>query len=124
MTKGDKYIVVFLLLISLVGILYQTSAYAGGGSKWAEISVNGKVIQKVQLKEGYRQEIQVGGEKEFDVIEIKDGAVRIKEADCPDQDCIKTGWISRPGQQIVCLPYRLVVKIDGTDIDNIDTITR
>ena len=49
------------------------------------------------------------------VIEVKDGRVRAKEADCPNQDCVHQGWISKPGQQIVCLPHKLTVDIVDED---------
>ena len=53
------------------------------------------------------------------VIEVKDGRVRAKEADCPNQDCVHQGWISKPGQQIVCLPHKLTVDIvdEGAQAD-------
>lgn len=49
------------------------------------------------------------------VIEVKDGRVRAKEADCPNQDCVHQGWIGKPGQQIVCLPHKLTVDIVDED---------
>lgn len=45
------------------------------------------------------------------LIEIKDGRVRVEEADCPNQDCVHQGWIDAAGQQIVCLPHKLTVDI-------------
>ena len=32
-------------------------------------------------------------------------------ADCPDKICVKTGKIKNKGEQIVCLPNKLVVKV-------------
>jgi hypothetical protein len=57
------------------------------------------------------------------------GQVRIEESSCPDKVCVKTGWISRPGQAIVCLPHRIVVRIEGggkishDSESNLDAIT-
>lgn len=53
------------------------------------------------------------------VIEVKDGRVRAKEANCPNQDCVHQGWIGKPGQQIVCLPHKLTVDIvdEGAQAD-------
>lgn len=45
------------------------------------------------------------------LIEIKDGRVRVEEADCPNQDCVHQGWIDAAGEQIVCLPHKLTVDI-------------
>lgn len=45
------------------------------------------------------------------LIEIKDGRVRVEEADCPNQDCVHQGWVDAAGKQIVCLPHKLTVDI-------------
>lgn len=49
------------------------------------------------------------------VVEVQSGKVRVSEADCPNQDCVDQGWISSAGQQIVCLPHKLVVNITDKD---------
>ena len=41
------------------------------------------------------------------------GRVCIGESACPSQDCVHTGWISRAGEQIICLPNRLVISLTG-----------
>ena len=46
------------------------------------------------------------------VLVIKDGEASITEADCPDGVCIRMGSISKTGENIVCLPHRLVVQIE------------
>lgn len=34
-------------------------------------------------------------------------------SDCPTQDCVHTGTITRSGQSIVCLPARIVIRLEG-----------
>jgi len=49
-------------------------------------------------------------------IEARDGQVRILPMPsevCPLGICWATGWISRTGQSIVCLPNRIVVTLRG-----------
>ena len=43
--------------------------------------------------------------------------VRVTQSDCPTQDCVHTGQISRAGQSIVCLPARIVITLVGTNAD-------
>ena len=38
---------------------------------------------------------------------------RVAESDCPGQDCVHTGTITRAGQSIVCLPEQVVVQLTG-----------
>lgn len=42
---------------------------------------------------------------------ISQGKCAITEASCPDQICVHQGWISQPGETIVCLPNQVVVTI-------------
>jgi hypothetical protein len=39
--------------------------------------------------------------------------IRVVESDCPTQDCVHTGEISRSGQSIVCLPARIIIQLEG-----------
>ncbi|SDD65985.1 NusG domain II-containing protein [Sporomusa acidovorans] len=124
MTRADKVLVVLVLLIAIVGIGLNMSIVAAGGEQKAEIWVEGTLYKTVPLKEGYKQEIRIGGDSHYDIIEVQHTRIRVREADCPNQDCIKMGWIQHAPQQIVCLPYRIVIKIVSSAPVDTDTIVR
>lgn len=44
-----------------------------------------------------------------------EAGVRVAWADCPTQDCVHTGLITRGGQSIVCLPARIIIRLTGAD---------
>lgn len=44
--------------------------------------------------------------------------VRVAWADCPTQDCVHTGLITRSGQSIVCLPARIIIRLEGGGPDS------
>ena len=50
-------------------------------------------------------------------VEAEQGRVRVSHSECPSQDCVHTGWVSRPGGQIICLPNRLVITVTGGGAD-------
>ena len=50
-------------------------------------------------------------------VEVADGAVYVASSDCPNQDCVHSGAISRAGQSIVCLPARVAVTLEGAASD-------
>ena len=52
-------------------------------------------------------------------IEIKDGKIRVCEAEWPDKVCVKTGWLSSSAVPIVCLPNHLVIEFasEYSDVD-------
>ena len=44
-----------------------------------------------------------------------EAGVRVARSDCPTQDCVHTGLITRSGQSIVCLPARIIVQLTGVE---------
>ena len=44
----------------------------------------------------------------FNTVTVKNGAIAVTEASCPDQYCARRGWCSG-GAQIVCLPNGLII---------------
>jgi len=57
------------------------------------------------------------------VLEYKIGAIRVAEAHCPGKDCTRIGWISKVGEQIICLPNRIIITITGEDAASFDAVT-
>lgn len=55
-------------------------------------------------------------------VEFEPGRVRVAHTACPGGDCAGTGWVSRTGGQIVCLPNRLVVALIGEGSPEIDAV--
>jgi hypothetical protein len=124
MTWADKLLCGLLLLLSAGGIAVSFYLFPATGTQLAEISVDGTVVRTVTLRPGYHEEFRIGGSEHYDVIEIDGSRVRVKEADCPDQICVKTGWIRTAPQQIVCLPWRVVVRVKAVASTDIDDIAR
>lgn len=112
MTRWDKYLIVLILLLSLLGI-YCTQYYAtDGGNRYISIQVDGEEIKKISFGANMvGKTIDIETKFGYNKIEIGDGKVRVIEADCPDKLDVKQGWISNQGEIIVCLPNRMVVEI-------------
>jgi hypothetical protein len=47
-------------------------------------------------------------------VEIDQARARFVESPCHDQRCVLSGWVSRPGAAIVCLPNRVSLDLAGT----------
>ena len=126
LTKADKWLVVVLVTLALVGIglnIYYISEQSSQ-AQTVVISVDGQITKTFPLRQGYVGEFRIDGHNGFNVVEYKDGRVRMKESDCPDQICVQSGWISTPPQQIVCLPYRVVIKVVSDNPADVDDIVR
>lgn len=125
---GDAAIILVVLLFSVSGMVFLAvrPGLAGGERRFIEVSVGGRLIQRLALSEnrglGDAAQGNAGdvtlitvplsqGEAE---IELQGGRARLRpmpRSICPRGICSRMGWISRPGQAIVCAPNRLVVAV-------------
>lgn len=82
-----------------------------------EILSEGKVLYTLDLH--VDQEITVTTDRGSNTVTIRDGAVAVTAADCPDHYCMHRGWCDG-GAEIVCLPNRLVIRFLGAqEIDGV-----
>ncbi len=111
----DKIIIVLLLFISFVPYLFLKVLLVGDYDiTYARITVDGKLYKEVpltgQMKEtGFIIETDYGN----NVAVIENEEITISKADCPDEICVQTGFIGKPGQSITCLPHKLYIQIIG-----------
>ena len=56
-------------------------------------------------------------------VRIEPGRIRVEESACPGGDCVHTGWADAPGEQIICLPNRLIISVTGQASNPIDAVT-
>jgi len=60
----------------------------------------------------------------FDIL-LANGMIRFQKSDCPDQICVHTGFISKPGQVSACIPAQVLVRITGgTPNNDVDIIIK
>lgn len=105
-----KYWILLFGGLLLLGVILTAVLFSGSGSPRAEIWSQGKLVKTVDLAAD--QTFTVDTETGSNTIEIKDGTIRVTEADCPDHICVERGACSG-GAPIVCLPNRLVIRFTG-----------
>lgn len=96
-------------ILLVAGILYLLFRPGQGGA-WAVVTAGGQEIARYPLSE--ERTVTIGGE-DYNILQISGGAAAVIEANCGDHTCVRTGAASREGETIVCLPHRLVVRIEG-----------
>lgn len=121
---GDIVIMILLLLISLspIAIFTWQQAQIDGEKLIAVISVENEIIETINLSshDGHEQFDITTHDHEVNTVELSDGRIQIKSATCNDQVCVRTGFISRAGQTIVCLPHQLVIEIQNVGDDSLE----
>jgi hypothetical protein len=78
---------------------------------YAEVYVKNELVETIDLSED--RFIEVKNSDGYNLLQVKDGNIRMAEANCHSQTCVHLGAQSLPGRTIVCLPNRVVVKIIG-----------
>lgn len=122
LTKADQWLIFLLLSAALAGIVAQQLLADGRRPATIEIKAHGKLLHSIAPRTGDYQIIHLDEEGRHNVVELRDGKVRMLEANCPDQLCVRTGWVSQPPRQIVCLPHAILIDVVSqgeTDVDHI-----
>lgn len=113
--KGDMYLIAAILLIAAAGFGLTKTINAGNGHKIAVIKQDGKVIERIDLDSVIKpHEIIIQGSYK-NVLLVEKGRIRFNDADCPNKDCVKSGWQYNIGSVAVCLPNKVMVKIEGVN---------
>lgn len=116
MKKSDFLLAGALLLAA--GVLYLLLAPRGPGA-WVVVSRDGAEWGRYPLDRDATAAI--GGE-ERNVLQISGGRAFVAEANCGDQTCVRSGAISREGEVIVCLPHRVVIRVEGGGSRGLDAL--
>ena len=108
---------VVALVLALAGLCAAVTWGGGTGQLTAVVEIDGEEAERFFLDHSGEHVYTAGGYT-LTVTETEAG-VCVSSSDCPTQDCVHTGTISRSGQSIVCLPARLSVTLEGgaADVD-------
>lgn len=107
--RGDLIVLAAILLLA---ILTATAFLSEIGGQKAQLFVyqNGVLIEKISLETD--KTLAIGGNYP-NLVAVRGGRAAIVRSSCPGGDCVRSGWISRPGCSIVCLPNRVELRIEG-----------
>ncbi|MDY6795321.1 MAG: NusG domain II-containing protein [Actinomycetota bacterium] len=118
---GDILLVLAVVAVSVFLISQSASGAGGDDNLEVSISVNGEEVMVLPLLEESR-ELVIEGYQGKSYIEIEGGRIHMVDSACPEKHCVRTGWISHPGESIVCLPNRVVIEVvsgeEGPDVIN------
>ena len=126
-TAWDGLVVLCVAALALGIALFQ---WRGGTSEalTAVVSVDGTEVDRFRPADlleaprtysanGYTLEVcaAIRGEASPLNHQKSDGeaGLCVARSDCPTQDCVHTGAITRSGQSIVCLPARMIIRLEG-----------
>ncbi|MHA6529747.1 NusG domain II-containing protein [Paenibacillus sp. BAC0078] len=114
MKRGDFILILLVLLVagSIYGVKWYNNhdeQYVQGNLK-AVITVNGKEFKTVNLTKE-EQTIHVKTKFGHNILKVYDYGIQMTYSDAPLPIALNMGFISRPKQQIICVPARLMVEV-------------
>ncbi len=115
--KTKILIIVLAAFCVLCVAVFFALKYMPSGSV-AVITVDGEEYERIDLqsvKEAY--DLEISTKYGTNVVHVEPGAISVSSASCPDHVCVKQGKMTGGGIPIVCMPNRLVIKMEGSGID-------
>lgn len=112
-TWWDGAVAALMAALAVLSAVWYYGGLESSGPLTATILHRGQVVQTVRL-DRLTEELTVLVEGTYHLtVTLDKTGVRVAESDCPGQDCVHTGTITRAGQSIVCLPEQVVVQLSG-----------
>ncbi len=112
--KWGDYLIFGLIVLGATLLFLQGPALlkpVTGGE--GVVRVDGQILRTISASE-----MQQSGRIDLEslgyhyTVEYDQGRVRISHADCPDQVCVQTGWVSRLGEVAACVPGHIILSVN------------
>lgn len=105
--KRDIVLAAVLLILGIVGVLIVKYGLKTGST--ADVYIDDKLVQTLDMSVDDEYTFQT--DKGSNTVEVRNGAVSMKSADCPDKVCVRMGTKNRNGETITCLPHKMVIEV-------------
>ena len=129
---GGDALVVLAVVVLAIGLAFFQWRDSETADLTVVVSVDGRETdrfapgnliksQRTYTNNGYTLEVIWGFRGEMSPLDHKapsgEAGICVAHSDCPTQDCVHTGIITRSGQSIVCLPARIIIRLEGGAAD-------
>ncbi len=115
---GDYIIIV--LTTGLILLIFTLTYGFNGSERYVEIT---NVKSSTRYDPDVNRVVEVEGPIGITRVIIEDGRAWVEDSPCRDKICIKMGTVSRPGEEAVCLPNRVIVQMKG-ERGGVDGVSR
>ncbi|WP_338200057.1 NusG domain II-containing protein [Lactobacillus rizhaonensis] len=106
---GDFLIIVILLIISFTPFYMLHNQEKADDQIIGIVKINNREVKRLPLDKDQKWRYQKNGK--INIVQIKNHKIRVIDANCKDQVCVKEGWKSKSGDTIVCLPHKFLIEL-------------
>ena len=107
--KADIVLIAILVVVAFISYIVIYNLISKQGNV-VEVYSDSKLIKKVPLDTDTEFEVKI--DNHINVVRVEKGFVSMLDADCPDKLCEKQGKIHNNGETIICLPNKIVIKVN------------
>ncbi len=105
--KSDVVLGVAILLLCVTALVIFPFIKPTG--KTVIVSQNGAITHRLPLNQDFTLKL------EHNTVTVYDGKAFMQSSDCENQICVKTPGINRDGEQIICLPNRVILEVSDSE---------
>jgi hypothetical protein len=121
MNKHDFILIGIILLVIL--LLFIPRFIGNDKASVAYVYYDNHLIKTIDLSIDKTKEYTVKGYNGDVVIETEKNKIRVKKETSPLNLCSKQGWVTSSLESIVCLPNKIVIKMESTNT-KVDAVVR
>lgn len=118
--KPKKWEIILVTLLAMGLCIWAFWPKSPGNT--VSVTVNGSESGVYPLEDALSLPMEGYGGFSLTLV-IENGSARVENSSCPDLICQHHTAISRAGEQIVCLPARIVITITGEEAQ-VDAVTQ
>jgi hypothetical protein len=122
MNKNDSILIIIIVVIA-VGLIVVPNFVLSGSATKAYVYYDNEIVQTINLSTKELKEYTIKGYNGDVIIEAGQNKIRVKDEKSPLNICSKKGWVTSSLETIICLPNKVVIKIENTN-EEIDTVVR
>ena len=119
-TRADKILIVALILVSAAS--YPVVKLVCPVTSFLAIEVGGERTTVVEMDD-YR-DVTVMGRLGVSTIRIERDGARFVASPCADKTCVKSAPIKDAGEIAACVPNGVMIRVLGSDGEQVDVISR
>ena len=119
-TRKKELIAVLILVIVALLLFVCIRFFVEDKGKFVKVYVNNKLSKTFDLN--LDTEYLIDTKNGYNLLIIKDGKVKVADADCPNKICMEKGTISKNDESIICLPHNVVITVESNEEKDMDAL--
>ena len=110
--RNDIILVASLLLAAVIALVVVLTTRKKD-NLIAKVYVQDVIVETIDLSKKEEKDYVIQGIHGEVIVHTHDGAICVKESNCPHQDCVHAGYVSETNRPIICAYNAVYIVIEG-----------